>query len=72
MGGVTLFTHTLTPAVPLHEPVQFDPPPPRAPPTTKTLNDRPLPGSTPSGVPAWSEFWYMQAFACDGFTLRAL
>ena len=39
----------MTAPVPLYEPVKFDPPPPRAPPTTYGLKF--------SGVPAWSEFW---------------
>jgi hypothetical protein len=38
--------------VPLQDPVQFEPPPPLAPPMTNFLNGWPLIGSIPSGVPA--------------------
>jgi hypothetical protein len=48
-----------------YEPVKFDPPPPRAPPTTNALNA--------SGVPAWSELWYALAeLESTGLTFRAL
>ena len=50
----------LAESVPLHDPVKFEPPPPRAPPTTEDLKF--------SGVPAWSELLNVQVFVCAAFT----
>ena len=46
--------------VPLHDPVKFEPPPPRPPPVTHFLS------VMFSGVPAWSPPPPMHAFPCDG------
>jgi hypothetical protein len=62
-GGTS--TEGVTEAVPLYDPVKFEPPPPRAPPTTNDLKF--------SGVPAWSEFWYALAWlSSTGFTPSAV
>ena len=53
LRGELYWQTVVTFTVPVHEPVKFEPPPPRAPPMTKSFHGM-FWLFTPSGVPAWS------------------